>query len=144
MGTFLVEYLPNRGNVLAHVGHAACPTWARCLPKNVLFDSQKSCGYYPKGIKLLSQRNSVTIPKKHSCYPKGTWLLPPNNHSLPKEISSLPKKIKPALDFHRDILGSAEIGGECSCFRRIICRFRGVCDTSMILYCKLLRKVSFA
>ena len=39
MGTFLVGFMPKWGNVLAHVGQRACPCWARCLPKNVLFSA---------------------------------------------------------------------------------------------------------
>ena len=121
------------GTLLAPLGHAACPKTYCLIAKRHVVTTQKEHGCYPKETVLLSQRNSVTIPKKHSCYPKGTWLLPQSNHSLPKEISSLPKKIKPVLDFHWDMLGSGEIGRVCSCFRRIICRFIAVCDTSMIL-----------
>ena len=120
------------GTLLAPLGHLAqkrivyCPKTYCLIAKRHVVATQKEHSYYPKETVLLPQRNIVVTQKEHGYYPK-------SNHSLPKEISSLPKKIKPALDFHRDMLGSGEIGGECFCFRRIICRFSGVCDTSMIL-----------
>ena len=33
LGTFWAVFVPTWGNVLAPHGHAACPTWARCLPR---------------------------------------------------------------------------------------------------------------
>ena len=34
LGTKGKGNVPRWGNVLTHVGQRACPTWARCVPKN--------------------------------------------------------------------------------------------------------------